>query len=227
MATIQGGIMNRKYSTALAMLLLAGVSSARADFIPWSYNWEPSATKIAADGGSSGYVSLTNEPGAAASGASNTVVTNLRTFSTSTQASPDTFSHAPFSFTLRLVDTTSQATGSLTFAGFLSGTMTASSANVHMTFTSPTTQQLSLGGNTYSVALGTYTPPGPPGASNAGSLNAVVGVTPGNTGGGHVSGGGTPEPSTLTLAALSLSCLGLAGWRKRGRGQARPVAPMA
>lgn len=63
------------------------------------------------------------------------------------------------------------------------------------------------------MSIGMYTPPGPPGASNAGSLNAFVTVAPGNTssGGGVI---GTPEPSTLTLAALVFPGVGLAGWRK-------------
>jgi hypothetical protein len=194
---------------ALALLLLAG-TSARAGFIQWSYNWTPKATKITAG---SGWLTLTNEPAKTAAGNSNTVVTNIRAFSTAPQDRPDQFNHAAFSSTLQLKDAASNATGSLTFSGFFGGAITSDNSNVKINFTSPTTQTLTLGGNTFTVTMGAYSPPGPPGAVNAGSLNAVVSVAPGNGGGGV----GTPEPATLTLAALALPCAGLAGWRKRKR----------
>ncbi|HEY7310296.1 MAG TPA: hypothetical protein VH643_13110 [Gemmataceae bacterium] len=206
--------LRRCAGIALALLLSARVG-ARADLIQWGYNWTPSATKITSDGGGSGWISLTNESSKSAAGSSNTVLTNLRAFSTAPQSNPDTFTHASYTFTLQLQDSASKATGSLTFSGFFSGTLTADNANIKNTLTSPATQQLNLGGNTYSVSIGTYTPPGPPGVANAGSLNATVTATPGNNGGGGVSG--TPEPSTLTLAALALPCTGLAGWRRRKR----------
>jgi hypothetical protein len=212
-------LLPRCAGIALACLFTGGLS-AHANLIPWSYNWEPSAAKINAAGGGSGWIALTDEPNRAVEGSSNTVVTNLRTFSTATQSAPDTFNHAAYTFTLQLKDTNSRATGSLTFSGFFSGLLTDSNANLQNTLTSPPTQHLSLGGNTYSVSIGTYSPPGPPGAINAGSLNAFVTVAPGTTGGsGGVSGtpSGTPEPSTLTLAALALPCVGLAGWRRRQR----------
>lgn len=197
---------------ALALLLWAG-ASARADLIQWGYNWQPSATTINADGGGSGHLALTNEPSNSAAGTSNTVITNLRAFSTAATASPDVFNHANFSFTLSLKDLASSATGTATFSGFFSGTLTADSANIKANFTSPTTETLSLGGNTYTVTLGTYTPPGPPGVTNAGSLNATVAVTPGNPGGGHTSS--TPEPSTLVLISLAFPCLVLTNRRRR------------
>ncbi|HEY7427147.1 MAG TPA: hypothetical protein VH682_23135 [Gemmataceae bacterium] len=204
---------------ALALLLLAG-TSARAGFIQWSYNWTPSATKITAG---SGWLTLTNEPAKSAAGNSNTVVTNIRAFSTASQNSPDQFNHAAFSSTLQLKDAASNATGNLTFSGFFSGALTSSNSNITNTFTSPTTQTLTLGGNTYTVTMGMFSPPGPTGATNAGSLNAVVSVVPGNNGGGGVIA--APEPATLTLATLALPCAGLAGWRKRKRrGLDSPVS---
>jgi len=200
---------------AVALLLLAD-ASARADLIQWGYNWEPSSAKISADGsaapaGQAGYLSLTDATSKAAAGNSNTVVTNLRAFSTASSASPDVFAHADYSFTLHLQDIASQQTGDVTFSGFFKGTLTANSANIQIMPTTPTTETVNLGGNTYTVTLGTYSPPGPPGAANAGSLNAVVSVAP--TGGGVISS--APEPSSLILASLALPCLGLSGWRKR------------
>jgi hypothetical protein len=214
--------MHHKYTMpcqtgiALTLLLLAG-ASARADLIQWGYNWSPSATKIDADGGGTGYLGITNETSKTAAGSSNTVITNIRAFSTAPSSAPDVFTHAGFTFTLQLQDLASQQTGSVSFSGFFSGALTANNANIKANFTSPTTETLTLGGNTYTVALGTYSPPGPPGAVNAGSLNATVTVTPG-TGGGHTSS--TPEPSTLVLISFAFPCLGLTGWRRR-RNRAR------
>jgi hypothetical protein len=84
------------------------------------------------------------------------------------------FNHAGYTFTLNLRDNASQASGDLTFSGFFSGSLTGNNANIKNTFTSPTTQTLTVSGNTYTVTMGTYTPPGPPGAVNAGNLNALV-----------------------------------------------------
>ena len=195
----------------IAFALLAS-SSARADLISWGYNWTPSATQVSADGGGSGHLSLTNTPPNTALGSSNTIITNIHAFSTATASSRDMFNHANVSYTLQLTDSASNTSGSLTFSGFFSGTMTGNSANVQLTFTSPKTESLTLGGNTYSVSIGTYTPPGPPGASNAGSLNAFVSVTPGN-GGGTISS--VPEPSALFLAGLALPWIGLSRLRSR------------
>ncbi len=135
---------------ALAFLFAAGLS-AHANLIPWSYNWEPSAAKISADGGGSGWIALTDEPNRAVEGSSNTVVTNLRTFSTAPQGADDTFNHAAYTFTLQLKDAASQATGSLTFSGFFSGLLTDSNANLKNTLTLPPTQQLSEREHLHSV----------------------------------------------------------------------------
>jgi hypothetical protein len=210
--------MHKKHSLphcagiALTLLLLAN-AAARADPIQWSYNWSPNTLKLAANAGGTGYLSITDETTKSANGSSNTVVTNLRTFSTAPFNTPDGFNHAAVTYTLALTDKASGKSGSISFSGFFSGSISGSFANVQLTFTSPMTQSLTLGGNKYTVALGTYTPPGPPGASNAGGLNAFVTVAP-SSGGGGVAGG-APEPATLTMVGLALPFLGLYGWRKR------------
>lgn len=193
---------------AVASLLLAG-QAARADLIPWGYNWEASAHTIHATTGH-GFLTLRDEPSAAASGNSNTLVTNIKAYS----MGDSTFKPASsgYSFTVQLQDLASKATGSLTFTGYFSGNLTAESANIHNTITSARVQSLALGSNTYTVRLGTYTPPGPPGSLNAGALNAYISVAATN-GGGHISS--TPEPSALLLAGVALPWLGLCGWRKR------------
>jgi hypothetical protein len=208
--------MHKKHSLptcagiALTLLLLTD-ATARADLL-WGYNWEPSSGKIYANGGGTGYLTLTDEPANSATGSSNTVVTNIQAFSTAPSTNPDIFNQAPVSFTLTLQDVASKATDNLTFSGYFSGYLTANSANVQLSFTSQMSETVTLGGNKYDVQVGTYTPPGPPGVTNSGSLNAFVTVTP-LSGGGHTSG--TPEPAALTLACLAFPFAGLYGWRKR------------
>jgi hypothetical protein len=197
---------------ALVLLFLTN-TSARADLIAWGYNWEPSTSKVVANGIGSGYLKLTDEPAKTATGSSNTVITNIQAVSTAPFNTPDIFNKAPVSFSLQLQDLTSKATDTLTFSGHFSGIISRNFANVQLAFTSPMSETVTLGGNKYTVAIGTYTPPGPPGAQNSGSLNAFVTVTRGSGGGGVISA--TPEPATLSLACLAFPFVGLCGWRKR------------
>jgi len=209
--------MHKKHAlpscAGIALTLLFWTNaSARADLI-WGYNWTPSTGQVNANAGGPGYLKLTNEPSNSATGASNTVITNIQAFSTASAGNPATFNNVPVSFALQLTDTTSKAAGNLTFSGSFSGYITSDSAKVQLNFTSPTSNSIKLGGNTYAVMVGTYTPPGPPGAANSGSLNAFVKVIPVDGGGGHTSG--TPEPASLTLACLAFPFAGLYGWRRR------------
>jgi len=209
--------MHKKHSLltcagiALALLFLAN-TSVRADLITWGYNWAPSTSKVYANGGGSGYLKLTNEPAKTATGSSNTVITNIQAVSTAPYNTPEVFSKAPVSFALQLQDLASKATDTLTFSGHFVGIISGNYSNVHFASTSPLFETVTLGANKYTVTLGNYTPPGPPGAVNSGSLNAFVTVTPGS-GGGHTSG--TPEPTALTLACLAFPFVGLCGWRQR------------
>jgi hypothetical protein len=216
------GTMHKKHSLptcagiALTLLFL-GDAAARAD-VSWNYDWEPSVPKVYASNvasvGANNYLSVTDEPDHTATGNSNTVITNIQAFSTATSANPATFNNVPISFSLKLMDSASNTgnTNPITFSGYFSGSITSTSANVGLTFTSPTTDTVTLGGNQYKVVVGSYTPPGPPGVQNSGSLNAFVTVTPVN-GNGHTSG--TPEPAALTLACLAFPFAGLYGWRRR------------
>jgi hypothetical protein len=202
--------------TALLALTAFGVSQTRADFVPWSYNWEPSTLSIKAGGAGTGGLSFTDEPLKHADGTSDVVVTNIRAFSSATRSQPDLITKAAMTFTLVLKDELSNQTATLKFGGFFNGSISATSANVQFTPTVPLTETVKLGNNTYTVNLGSYAPPGPPAASNAGSISAHVAVNeftppPPPHGGGT---GQAPEPSTLLLSCLGLSGLGMAGWRK-------------
>jgi hypothetical protein len=198
--------------TALFAVAAFSMSQVRADFVPWSYNWEPSALSVKAGGASTGGLSFTDEPIKHADGTSDIVVTNIRAFSSASRSKPDVFTNAAISFSLVLKDELSNQTATLKFSGLFNGTISATSANVRFTPTVPLIETVKLGGHTYTVNLGNYAPPGPPDASNAGSISAHVGVDEIVHGGG--GGGQAPEPSTLLLSCLGLSGLGIAGWRK-------------
>jgi hypothetical protein len=209
--------LNKVLKTILTTVLFVsgyGASVARADFVPWSYNWEPSTLAVKASGAGTGGLNMTDEPLKHADGTSDVVVTNLRAFSSAARSTPDVFNHAAVSFTLLLKDELSNKTATMTFSGFFNGTISATSSNVTFTPTAPLTETVKLGANTYTVSLGNYSPPGPPAASNAGSISAHVAVNE-ITPPPPVITGNTPEPSTMLLSCLGLVGMGLARWRKR------------
>jgi hypothetical protein len=200
------------FGWTLACLLGAG-TAARADLISWSYNWTPSSPAIFADSPGTGKITLTNEPLASAVGTSDIVATNLKVFSTANPATPDTFTNAAYSLTLLLTDTASKQSGSLTFKGEFNGTISALNSDLTNTFTNATTQSITLGKTLFTVTMGQFTPPAPPGAQNSGSISAVALVKV-SSGGGTTGGSTTPEPSTAVMAGLGLSFLGLVSWRR-------------
>jgi hypothetical protein len=100
----------------------------------------------------------------------------------------------------------------LTFTGKLGGTFSASNSNITNTFTGTTTQTVTLGNFDYTISFPAnyYSPPGPPLASNAGSISAHVAITPAT-----IVVGSLPEPSTMVLSGLGLALMGAARLRKR------------
>jgi hypothetical protein len=205
-------------STA-GLLLLAG-TPAWADPTPtevhWTYNFTPVSSPnpsfIQADSPGTGTVTFTNEPTKSASNNSDVVLTNLRVSSTAPVTSPDTLNGSgAWKVALQLTDSSSGANTTMLFSGKLGGSFSSESANVSNQFTGTTTYHWTApNGNTYTVTVNNFTPPGPPTASNAGSISAHVSVTPGTDQTGHA-----PEPSTLVLSCLGLGFAGAASWRKR------------
>jgi hypothetical protein len=214
--------MNRSLAPLCAAcfvwLALAG-TPVRAGFVNWSYNWSRvPADVVSADAFGTSRISLTDEPSGRATNSSDIIATNLRTFSTAPRANPNNFLDATYSLTLRLTDDTSGETGTLTFTGVFNGTLSSSSADISTRFTSETSGTLVLGGNTYAVMIGDYSPPGPPGINNAGSIGASVEVIPAEepTPTPTPTPNDAPEPSAVVLCLLGVAFGGVAGWWKYG-----------
>jgi hypothetical protein len=202
---------------SVACLALAS-TNARADLVSWSYNWTPSVPVVLADNfGGGGKITLSNEPSGSVTGDSDIVATNLKSVSTANPNTPDTFTNKTYSLFLTLTDSASHQSATLTFTGKFNGSISSASANVTNTALGATTQSTVLGGNSYTVTINSYVPPPPPGASNTGSIGATALVTVGEV-------TKTPEPSTMVMAGLGLSFIGLVGWRKRRQGQDLAVA---
>jgi hypothetical protein len=198
----------RLYMTALVVCLLAG-ARARADFVAWNYNWTPSASEILADNPSTGKLTLTNEPGGSAVNDSYIVATNIKTASTADPSSPATFTDKAYSLTLAITDVGSGKTGSLTFGGVFSGTLSNKSAILLNNFTGPQTQSVTIGNHMYTVQIGPFAPPGPPTANISGSISALA----------NVKVSDVPEPSTLVLSGLCLGVFGAGWWYRRFRAR--------
>lgn len=211
--------MNRLLMVQLAALALILFGGNRAEAAPipasslsWNYNFSASPMAIYADDAVS-FVQLTNEPTGTAVGTSDIVATNIKVFSAAPVGSPAQLgSGGAYSLTLVIsaLDNGTPYSASLTFTGKLGGSFSQGAANVTNTFTSATTDFVDLGNYTFTVTIGNYTPPGPPSATNQGSISAHVTVSSA-TGGGIDS----PEPSTMLLSGLGLTFLGGAAWRKR------------
>jgi hypothetical protein len=190
------------------LLILCLGSAARADHLGWSFSWS-AGPAVVSDGGR-GRIIMT-ATGGDAMGDSDISAVNMRTISNAFPLTgPDVFTDRPYTLTLHLTDDFSGQEGTLTFSGKINGTLTRFSSNLTNTFDSPQTQVLDLGHSRYTVTIGPFVPPGQPGSTNRGSIGASV----------TVDLSPTPEPSTLALAGVGLTLLGVRGWRKKWRAGA-------
>jgi hypothetical protein len=197
-----------------ALALLHCTADARASFIPWSYNWEPTTGPFLSSTTGAARLYTSDEPLGHAQGSSNVVITDLRTASTSPRNHPDVFTNVAFDVSLTIVDGLNGLHGTVSFSGVFNGAVSSGSSNLDFKLLSPKTVTLTFGHDLYTVSFGRYSPPGPPSATNTGSISSFVSVKDPTA---H-----TPEPSTALLACLGGTFLGLASWRRWARGR-RPI----
>jgi hypothetical protein len=222
--------MKRSVPVLLSVVIaaLAAGTTARGDFVSWSYNFTPDSLLVQSDLPGTGGVTLTNEAPNGAFGTSDVLATNIRTFSSAlgdVAGHFDRLTHASWGLTLTLTDDASGQSQTHHFTGELNGTLSGGgvlpnghtvkgSANITSTAFNPL-WNVTLGGNPFQVNLNAYTPPGPPTAFNAGSIGAHVIVGETSSGGGGGGNGNTPEPSTMILSCLGVAGLGIGRWLKR------------
>ena len=198
----------------LALVLLLGLSpAANADPIPWEFSWSRSPTELEADAPGTGRIQLTAESTTRGEGDSDVVATNLYSLSTATGGRKDYFTAKPYSLTMTLTDLDSGDTRDLEFSGKINGWITAHSSQVRNAFDDPTTWELTLGTNRYTVTIAWYTPPTIPSGKNAGSIGAYVTVTP------EAIIQQLPEPGTLLLSGVGLTLLAVAGRPRASRNR--------
>jgi hypothetical protein len=197
--------MRRALSFTLAlagMWSAASTAALRADPIStvptWSYSTAgtPSMTQTGASGPS---IVLSGEHGIS-TGSQNVVAANLYTYSNSPSLTQITPTHVRETIFLR--DIGSGQTGSLTFDATLSGAVTSTGSWLALVPFGATTQVLHLGHYFYTVTVDPFRAPENP-STFGGSLVFDVKV--------HHN----PEPSSLVLAGLGMSLVGLRRWRKR------------
>ncbi len=197
--------MRIRWSALVLLLLLSTTSSARAEYLDWSYSWSMVPPSITSINGLSGVV------GATGFGVGTTdpmTVATLSTFSTGSDTIPDDVNIAasPYTLSITLQDN-NLALGpqTLSFGGSMSGTVSPTTVNVHNTF-DKTMDSITIGDYLYTVTLTAFNSPG---VGTTGSIMAQVSVqkvddTPVSQ---------TPEPSSLVLAALMVP--GLLWYRGR------------
>lgn len=229
--------MKRLLFLAPAFALLLAGSSARADLVSFSYNFTPgpvggnptSSSSYALPASNGGTVNFSNLPtytsnvyttGTAPSGSSSgtdVAATNIGLTTGQPGATYSVTGGGSYQLNLTLSDGKGN-TAPVVFTGSLSGTFTGSSSNLTNNLTSPSTQTVTMGANTYTVSYLGFSNPGPPGSANLGAISFHIETTP-TAGVAKV-----PEPSALVLSFLGLPGFCLAAWRKRRASRALRLA---
>jgi len=208
------------WMAAAAALLLAGAAHAAPP--TWSYNWTPSATTIHTDDSpNTSYLKLTDQltNNTAQTFSTDITATNISVVSDAPAGFPDEFiTKGDVSFNLKIFDGLS--VGNFAFNGTFNtqdalnpSTVAIGDANVKFTSqTGPITQQ--IGAHEYTVSFVSFTPPPPQGTKDSNG-NLVQGAIAYHVTVRDLNIQKAPEPSSMILAGLGASFMGLGAWRKR------------
>jgi hypothetical protein len=221
-------------SALLIVGFLFSAGAARADYMDWSYHWSISPAPVLA----SGTGTVSQALGWGGKGSTRLLAAAVTTSSDATTKDPDHFDKS-FSLTLHIKDLGAHLSGILTFHGLIYGTLTANSAHLTETFSTPT-EHIKLGSHTYYVTLphevwlqrpgSPYVPyyyasvrvlnTSPPPHSDPPAVKASAMVSTASI--ASVPGASTPvasapEPSGLVLVGLGIALLGGRAGLRRSR----------
>jgi hypothetical protein len=202
--------------------------AARAEYMDWSYHWSISPAPVLASGTGSVAQAL-GQPG---KGSTRILAAAVTTSSDASTRHPDYF-YKSFDLTLHLTDRATHQSGSLTFQGRISGTLTATSAHLIESFRTPI-EHLKLGSHIYYVDLPSRFSLLPPGAPVVRDYYATVWVEndppprwhpevkaasimvvhAASVGGDPPGTASAPEPSSLVLVSLGVVLMGCAAIRR-------------
>jgi hypothetical protein len=224
---------------ALAVVVLTG-SVARADYVPFSYNFSPvnptsppfpgvpsplptltsNTTNAPGEFPEPSKILLSNEPSVPEAATSDIVATNISVISSAVRNHEDLFldggssatSNGGFALRLNIKDLGSGAETGLDFHGRFVGNVSSTSANLDVLWDNDYSQATPL---VFTLGNSEYSVflrhYSPPGPPSAGLKGGIT---------FHVDARPldvqkAPEPSTMVLSCVGLSLMGLAGWRKR------------
>jgi hypothetical protein len=208
--------MNVSPARVLVLLLVSWLvaGQSRADYMNWSYSTSAVPPGFSVTGANNGSGSVQLTPFTNVAGASSIAALAYQTAATT----PVTFSAQSTAFTLSMTitDNATHDSGSLSFTGSISGTLSPTSSTLVETF-AVTQKSLTLDGHIYTVTLPSSVALAPP-TSPQHNIMATVSVS--NSGGVQ----GVPEPTSLMLGGLGVCLMGLGGWWKRRPKAARQAA---
>lgn len=211
--------------TVLLVLLASAANPVRADYLNWTYTADAntpglSVGALSPSGGAT--IALTDFNNPQPGGSSIPVQAYVTSTSNTT---PINFSNSAFSLALKITDGTTNDSGTLNFNGSVSGSLSSTTSSLIASFTPVTSNSLTLDGHTYTVTIPSVTlaPPTSPQQDIRALVSVASASGGGNTGGGTTppppppNVGSTPEPTSLLLSSLGLSCLGARYWWRRRR----------
>jgi hypothetical protein len=222
------------FAAALAFALAAAAQSQAADPI-YYYNWNRTPFSLPtvqqndhtlAGTGGINLIDL-NTSAVQAQGNTGNPAADVQVISTAGPSNKDVLltsgGHYTLTLTLYAQDPVAHpgtATGTVSFAGQLQGDLTALSSNLTNSVTSFTdgtgthlgsTAQVQVGNELFTIAYSGFAEPGPSTEHSYGAISFHISVAP------ATSGGTAPEPTSMVLGFLGLSCLGGVVWRARRR----------
>jgi hypothetical protein len=210
--------MKCKFSTTAAIFAvlvawLVGAPAARAGVL-WTAQWQNEKPTIVSDRGDN-ELSLSVGPAANGNGAATIAAANI-TVQAPFVGTSDSFTKQNYALNLVLTDSASHMSRTLLFSGAVDGTVTPTNSQITNAFhPGHSAYDFILGGNHYDVTMA-YQADGA--GAHVGSLSAtIVNVPEVGSQPTQPPAVAAPEPSTMVLATVGITCGAWSLWRRRCR----------